>query len=128
MSITLLYAGFLGLWFLVLSARVIQGRGKGISLGDGGDPQMLRLIRGHANFAEYVPLSLLLIGLLESNGLAAAWVHALGAALLAGRVLHGYAFCFHHHFPIGRTGGTVLQLLVLLAASALAIWQGLAAA
>ena len=64
MTITLLYAGLLAIWFLVLSIRVIQGRmGPGNpSLGDGGNPVMLRRIRGHANFAEYVPLILLLMG------------------------------------------------------------------
>lgn len=125
MTITLLYGGLLGLWFMVLSVRVIQGRGKGFHLGDGGDAQMLRLMRGHANFAEYVPLTLLLIGMLEMSGTPALWIHALGASLLLGRLLHGYAFCFHTHFPIGRSGGIVLTFLSLLGASALAIWQGI---
>ena len=65
MVVTPLYAGLLALLFLVLSWRVIQFRQRGISLGDGGDPRMLRLIRGHANFAEYVPLILLMMGFLE---------------------------------------------------------------
>ena len=57
MVVTPLYAGLLAIWFLVLSARVVQGRaGPGSpSLGDGGNPAMLRRIRGHANLAEYVP-------------------------------------------------------------------------
>ena len=59
MFVTPLYAGLLAVWFLVLSIKVVQGRGHGPSLGDGGDPHMLRLMRGHANFAEYVPLALL---------------------------------------------------------------------
>ncbi len=125
MLITLLYGGLLGVWFIVLSLRVIQGRGKGFSLGDGGDGGMLRLMRGHANFAEYVPLTLLLIGMLESQGAASWIIHALGASLLLGRLLHGYAFCFSEHFPAGRSGGAVLTLVSLLSASVLAIWQAL---
>ncbi len=114
--ITMLYAGLLGLWFLALSLRVIKGRGK-IGLGDGGDPTMLRLMRGHANFAEYTPLILLLMALLEHQNLGALWLHLLGGALLLGRLLHGYALVFSEHFPPGRYWGTVLTLLCLLAAS-----------
>lgn len=125
MSITLLYGGLLGLWFLVLSLRVIKGRGK-VPMGDGGDPQMLRLMRGHANFAEYTPLILLLMGMLELQGLASIWLHGLGVALLLGRLLHGYALVFSEHFPPGRSLGTLLTLLSLLVASGLAIWQTLA--
>lgn len=118
--ITLLYAGLLGLWFLVLSLRVIKGRSK-VAMGDGGDPGMLRLMRGHANFAEYAPLILVLMALLEDQGLAALWLHLLGGALLLGRLLHGYAFMFSEHFPPGRFWGTVLTLLCLLGASVAAV-------
>ncbi|NIO40735.1 MAG: hypothetical protein GTO41_11485, partial [Burkholderiales bacterium] len=55
LTATALYAGSLALWFLVLSYRVVDRRRAGIYLGDGGDPGMLRVVRGHANFAEYVP-------------------------------------------------------------------------
>ncbi len=128
MPITLFYAGCLALVFVILSARAIQRRGQtGVNLGDGGNEVMIRIMRGHANFAEYVPLSLVLIAALELQGLGAAWVHGLGASLLLGRVLHGYAFGFSEYFPIGRTGGTALTLGVLIVAGALAVWMGLAA-
>ena len=52
----------------------------------GGDPLMLRRIRGHANFAEYTPLALVLITLLELAGEPRWELHALGASLLAGRL------------------------------------------
>jgi uncharacterized membrane protein YecN with MAPEG domain len=60
MTVTPIYAGLLAIVFVLLSARVILGRfGPGNpSLGDGGNLDMLRRIRGHANFAEYVPLTL----------------------------------------------------------------------
>ena len=127
MSITALYAGLLGLWFLVLSFRVVQKRQTGIPLGDGGDKLMLRRIRGHANFAEYVPLCLILIGISEYLGLAAWAVHTLGAALLVGRLLHGYSFGFTELFQFGRFHGTVLTYLVLLSASLSSIWLSLSA-
>ncbi len=127
-NITLLYGGALALWFLVLSVRVILGRGgSGPSLGDGGDATMQRRIRGHANFAEYVPLILVLIGFLEANGTAAWIIHALGVTLLVGRLLHGYAFSFSEKSVIGRSGGIVLTLLCLLAAGGLSLGAGLQA-
>jgi len=105
MIVTPVYAGLLVLWFLVLAWRVIRRRGHGISLGDGGDPAMLRVIRGHANFAEYVPLALLLMAILELCNLSAYVLHALGAMLLIGRLLHGYAFSFTDKFRFGRFWG-----------------------
>lgn len=125
---TILYAGALGIVFLVLTMRVIQQRGSsGISLGDDGDTALIRRIRAHANFVEYTPLTLILIGLLEAQGLGNLWLHALGGALLVGRVMHGYAFSFTEHSPIGRSGGIALTLLSLAIASALALWMGIQA-
>jgi uncharacterized membrane protein YecN with MAPEG domain len=127
MHITLLYAGALAFLFLVLSIKVIQGRsGKdGVNLGDGGKPDMLRVIRGHANFAEYVPFILLLMAMLESNGTAPWLMHVLGATLLASRVLHGIALSFTRKFFLGRFIGTLGTLLVLLASGGLCLWVGL---
>ena len=127
MTITLIYAGALAIWFLVLSIRVIQGRmGPGNpSLGDGGNLMLLRRIRGHANFAEYVPLILVLMGFLELSGLPGWVLHVLGATLLAGRLLHGYALSFTQHFLFGRTAGIFLTFVSLLVAGGLCIAMGL---
>lgn len=128
MPITMFYAGLLALWFLVLSWRVIQKRTKGkINLGDGGDADMLRRIRGHANFAEYVPLVLVLLALLEQGGLQAWLLHALGAALLVARLMHGYAFSFTEKWFFGRFAGTLATFVVMGVAAGLCVWKGLAA-
>jgi uncharacterized membrane protein YecN with MAPEG domain len=64
-TITALYAGLLALILVVLSARVIRGRVTDkISLGDGGGTFSTRLV-AHGNLIEFVPLALILIGLLE---------------------------------------------------------------
>jgi uncharacterized membrane protein YecN with MAPEG domain len=61
MRVTALYAAPLALLFLVLSVRVIQRRRSGqVALGDGGDHLLLRCMRVQANFAEYVPIALIL--------------------------------------------------------------------
>jgi len=125
MIVTPVYAGLLVLWFLVLAWRVIRRRGHGISLGDGGDAAMLRVIRGHANFAEYVPLALLLMAILELCNFSAYVLHGLGAMLLVGRLLHGYALSFTDKFQFGRFWGTTLTFLVLGVGAVLCVWQGI---
>src|SRR3546814_5797173 len=67
---------------------------------------MNRRIRGHANFVEYVPLCLLLIAILEFSHFSIYLIHALGLALLIGRILHGYAFSFTESSKFGRMWGT----------------------
>jgi uncharacterized membrane protein YecN with MAPEG domain len=123
--VTPLYAGLLTLWFLVLSWRVIRRRGKGTWLGDGGDQALLRVIRGHANFAEYVPLALLMMGFLEVSRFSIYVLHALGIVLLVGRLLHGYALSFTEHFPFGRFWGSTLTFIVLAIEAVLCIYQGI---
>lgn len=125
MIITPFYAGLLALWFFVLSARVMQRRQDGIVLGDGGDPRMLRVIRGHANFAEYVPLILLLMAMLELGRTSIYVLHALGITLLVARLLHGYALSFTEFFKFGRFVGAGLTMLVLAACALLCVLQGL---
>lgn len=129
LAIVPLYAGALALWFLILSIRVVLGRsGKGKpSLGDGGNPEMLRRIRGHANFAEYVPLILVLLALLEINGAPPWQLHALGGMLLAGRLMHGTALAFMRESVIGRSVGIGLTFLSLAAAGVLCLLPGLRA-
>jgi uncharacterized protein len=109
MPVTALYASLLGLWLLVLSFRVIRTRGtERVSLGAGGSTLLERRIRAHANFAEYVPVALILIGLLEIAGASAFFLHLLGLLILAGRLLHGYALSFTAGNMPARVGGMAL--------------------
>jgi uncharacterized membrane protein YecN with MAPEG domain len=124
MMVTPLYAGLLVLWFLVLSIRVIRRRGsEKIYLGDGGNPRMARVIRGHANFTEYVPLALLLMAMLEMSHYSIYLLHALGIALLIARLLHGYALSFTEKSRFGRVAGASLTFLVLGIEAVLCIYQ-----
>ncbi|MGB8326362.1 MAG: MAPEG family protein [Steroidobacteraceae bacterium] len=124
MSVTPLYAGVLALWYFVLSYRVTQLRGPGgPSLGDGGNPALLRRMRAHGNFAEYVPFILLMIGLLELTHFPGYLLHALGLTLLIARLLHGYALSFTQSFKFGRFWGTALTFLVLVVSGALCLYQ-----
>lgn len=91
MLITPFYAAFLGLGFVTLSILTLRLRRKfKIALGDGGNQQLLRAIRVHSNFAEYVPLALILIYMAESIGAPALLVHFLCLSLLFGRFSHAW--------------------------------------
>ena len=62
MPITLFYGSLLGLFLIVLSARVIRQRQSArVSFGDGNDKRLGRRIRAQANFVEYVPITLILM-------------------------------------------------------------------
>ena len=85
MYITPFYAAGLASVFIALSVRTLR-----VGLGDQGEPQILRAMRVHANFAEYVPLTLLLTLALELQGAPAALVHVLCTCLLIGRISHAF--------------------------------------
>jgi uncharacterized membrane protein YecN with MAPEG domain len=91
MRIVIVYAALLALLFVALSVRTLGMRRRlQVALGDGGDRALLRAMRVHANFAEYVPLALVLLVLVEGQGPAPALVHGLSLCLLAGRLSHAY--------------------------------------
>ncbi len=91
LSIVPMYAAFLALAYVVLAGRVVaQRRSAHVSLGSGGDKDLERRIRVHGNFAEYVPLALILIAFVEMQGAPAWSVHLLSLVLIAARAAHAY--------------------------------------
>ncbi|MGL4543362.1 MAG: MAPEG family protein [Polymorphobacter sp.] len=116
MQTTLLTAGLLGLIFLVLSGRVIKVRGSAkVSLGDGGDQTLLSRIRAHANFAEYVPLLLILLGLIEYINDTNMLVQGLGALIVVARLSHAIGMARHgaNLFRVIGAVGTLTALALL---------------
>jgi len=87
--VTTLTACILTALFIHLSFAVIRlRRHHRVGLGSGGVDELERAIRAQGNFAEYVPIALILLACLELNG-APLWVTAiLGIALVTGRVIH----------------------------------------
>ena len=126
--ITGFYAALATLLVLVLAARIVWLRNvRKIGLGDGGDRQLARAIRAHANAVEYLPLALLLLLILELQHTAALWLNVFGIALIVARVLHAFGLSGSSGYSFGRGVGTVLTWLVMLAMLGLALWHGLAA-
>jgi uncharacterized protein len=89
--VTALYAGLLGLIAMGVAFPAGSLRGKlNVSVGDGGNRDLLLAMRRHANFTEWVPLALILLALLELNGARPLGLHALGAVLVLGRLVHAF--------------------------------------
>ena len=86
---TSIIAAILTIIFVKLSFAVIDLRRKNkVGLGSGGYDDLERAIRAQGNFAEYVPIGLILIACLELNG-APWWLVILpGIALIIGRLIH----------------------------------------
>ena len=71
LPITLMYAGIFAIFGLVLSFRAGGYRGTaGVSLlfGEPVNWELAERVRAHQNFLEYVPILLILMGLIEANG------------------------------------------------------------
>lgn len=116
--ITPLYAALLALLFLLLSYRTVRLRRKlRVAIGDGHKPELQRAMRVHANFAEYVPLALLLIYFFEQQTGSALWSHIFCAALFAGRALHAYGVSHAQEDFRFRVGGMFLTFSVIAGAS-----------
>lgn len=89
MIVTTTYAALLALLFIGLSVRTLSlRRSLRIPVGDGNNPQLLRAMRVHANFSEYVPLALLLIYFCELATRSVVLIHGLCLCLLVGRIIH----------------------------------------
>ncbi|MBT8148343.1 MAG: glutathione S-transferase [Pseudomonadales bacterium] len=118
LTITALYAALLGLLFIPFTARVGIYRARNqINLGDGGDPELLKRIRGQANFVETVPLALLLIALMELAGASTTWLHVLGILLVTGRIAHYLQITGFVQPLLFRGGGMGATIFVYLAGS-----------
>jgi uncharacterized membrane protein YecN with MAPEG domain len=87
--VTSVVSAVLAILFVRLSFAVIALRRQNkVALGSDGNIDLERAIRAQGNFAEYVPIGIILIACLELNG-APWWLVALpGLTLILGRLAH----------------------------------------
>ncbi|EKE77178.1 MAPEG family protein [Gallaecimonas xiamenensis] len=115
MPVTPLYAALLAVLFLVLSIATIKGRQRNrVSLGDGGHSDLARAIRVHGNFAEYVPMTLVLMLALESLNGPSPWLHLPGLLLLAGRAVHAFGVSQQQEKLVFRVAGMMMTFLAMV--------------
>jgi uncharacterized membrane protein YecN with MAPEG domain len=120
LKVTLLYGGLCALLVTLLGINVSLRRMFGrIYVGAELPKRMQMKVRAHGNAAEWVPLGILLLWLLESNGVSSLWLHVLGGTFLFGRLLHAVGFLAR--LPVSFIGATI-NYGALLAMSGTAIW------
>jgi len=113
-QITLIIAAALGLLNVWLGVRVVRARTTHkVSLGYGEVPGMEARCRAHANFNEYVPMALILMGLIEMNVGMSRWLWGIGALLVVARVLHPFGMDRPMPNPY-RAAGVILTFVSLL--------------
>lgn len=122
-AITATYLAVLALLYAALGLRVARLRRRNrAGFGDGDNAELRAAIRSHANFAEYVPIIVLMVAMLEASGSSALTVHLLMGALLLSRVLHPigmHAAPRTLQFNLGRVAGIVITIAVLIASALL---------
>ncbi|MDF3126372.1 MAPEG family protein [Rheinheimera sp. 1928-s] len=115
LTITSFYAAILALIYVVLAILVIRQRFKcRVGLGTGKEPQLLQTVRMHGNFAEYVPLLLILVALLELQQSPVWQLHLVAGLTLAGRVLHAVGLWLSSGTSVPRFVGMISTFAALI--------------
>ena len=122
LPVALVTAGAAALLNFWLGLRVSRLRiSEKIMVGDGGNPRMIARMRAHLNFAEYAPLVLILIALIELARGTQTWLWAVAASFIVGRVLHAFGM---DGWRLGRMVGIALTMLTMLGLAAYAVYLG----
>lgn len=132
LPVTLPTTAVLALILVWLSATVSRERFRAkVSIGDGsdrpprdGEAPARRLpiaIRSQANFAEYVPFSLILLGLIEGQGGHPWFLWIFAIALVLCRLAHPFGMRMKAPNLL-RAGSITVQWLLLIAGALYGLW------
>jgi uncharacterized membrane protein YecN with MAPEG domain len=124
--ITALYAGILAIFALGLSFKAGSYRGKigaSILYGEPQDMELAQRVRVHQNFLEYVPMLLILMGVIELNGGSTLFLHVAGIVLIVSRIAHAVGLRHDNMRHPGRAIGAGGTALLTLVAALYAIWM-----
>jgi uncharacterized membrane protein YecN with MAPEG domain len=105
-------AALIAIWLAMRVGRVRMATR--IAHGDAGDPLLLKRMRAQANYVEYTPFVLILIGVIEASGRGGLWLSIVAAAYFLARILHALGM----DNDVARNGlrgaGIAVTLLTLL--------------
>jgi uncharacterized membrane protein YecN with MAPEG domain len=123
LPITLTIAGAAALLNLWLARRVGQTRvAHKVLLGDGGNEALIARMRAQANFVEYTPFVLILIGLVELADGPRIWLWAVGVIYILARIAHAFGMERRSPDPLQlRTIGMAGTALILFGLAVYAI-------
>ena len=118
MTIVPVYTALLAIFFMFLSYKVGQARKKEkVLIGTGGSVIVERAMRVQANFAEYTPITLLLLSFLEMKDTNHYLIHFLCLAFTIGRIIHAYGLSQHNENLRYRMFGMIATIGVILITS-----------
>ena len=123
LPITLTIAAAAALLNIWLAMRVGRMRvAHKVSIGHGDSPLLETRMRAQANFVEYTPFFLVLLGLIELAHGSATWLWLVAIAYILARIAHAFGMERPAPNPL-RAGGMIITMLALvgLAGYALAI-------
>lgn len=110
-----LYAGLLAILFVYLSIKVIKLRIKyQVGIGDGGHEDLALAIRVQGNFAEYIPIALILLAMAEIAGAPIAIVHGFGGLIVLSRGMHAHGLARSKGATKTRKGGMLITFFSLI--------------
>lgn len=113
LPITLTIAGAAAILNLWLGWRVGQRRmSEKVSIGDGGNEAVICRMRAHANYTEYTPFVLILIGLIELAAGSSFWLWGVSVAYILARIAHAFGMDRPAPNPF-RMAGILVTMLVL---------------
>lgn len=114
LPVTLTIAGAAAIVNLWLALRIVTLRIKAkVLIGDGGNALLATRMRAQINFAEYTPIVLILIGLIELARGTQNWLWGVGIIYILGRVLHPFGMDKQSPNPL-RAAGILTTWIVLL--------------
>lgn len=120
--ISILYVSVLGLLYVAMSLQVAGMRFRArLAFGDGGNPQMIKIVRAHGNFGEYVPFALLLLFLLDYERHIFWIIHTLGILLVAARICH--LIGIQKGILRLRMAGMIMTMAMMVISSLLLLWH-----
>jgi uncharacterized membrane protein YecN with MAPEG domain len=134
LPISLTIAGAAALLNIWLTSRVVRVRAPlKISVGDGGNEAVLRRMRAHSNYAENMPIFVILLALVELAGGNKWLLWGAGILFILARISHAFGMdkpSLRIWRMIGMSTSTVLVILlagyaVLVAYQAPAIHEGI---
>jgi uncharacterized protein len=104
LPITLTIAGAAAILHVWLSLRVSRlRRPLKIGVGDGGNEVLARRVRAHGNFAENVPIFLVLLGVIELATGGNLWLWGAALLFILARIAHA--------FGMDRPGANALRVV-----------------
>jgi uncharacterized membrane protein YecN with MAPEG domain len=91
-----------------------------ISVGDGDHELLRRRMRAQLNFAENVPVVVILTGLIEFAGKGGLWLQAVVAVFMLGRIAHAFGMDGDTAYK-GRMLGTITAMLTQIGLAIFAV-------